>query len=200
VTDVEAQQIVTTLTASHPNMFVRLSASQQRDTMAAYRTMLRDLDYVTANAAVARLLATLKYMPTPAEIRESALTLSIGEQSAGGEQWGRVLTAIRERGVHRTPGVDFVFANETTARCVQALGWTELCNSENTIADRARFVDLFDKLAGQERRRLLSETLPAVKALEAQQRAQLEERTGVGGASIGELVGKVLRLPSGGGS
>jgi hypothetical protein len=194
VTDVEAQQIVTTLTASHPNMFVRLSASQQRDTMAAYRTMLRDLDYVTANAAVARLLATLKYMPTPAEIRESALTLSIGEQSAGGEQWGRVLTAIRERGVHRTPGVDFVFANETTARCVQALGWTELCNSENTIADR------FDKLAGQERRRLLSETLPAVKALEAQQRAQLEERTGVGGASIGELVGKVLRLPSGGGS
>lgn len=197
MTEVEAQRIVTTMTASHPNMFVRLSVEQQRDTMAAYRTMLRDLDYVTANAAVARLLATLRYMPTPAEIRESALTLSIGEQSAGGEQWGRVLTAIHEQGVHRTPGVDFMFANEVTGRCVAALGWTELCNSENTIADRARFVELFDKLAGQERRRQLSETLPAVKALEAQQRAQLAERTGSGAAALGDLMGKVLRLPGG---
>jgi len=192
MTDPEAQRIVTLLTASHPNMFIRLSAEQQRDTMAAYRSLLRDLDYEVTNAAVARLLATLRYMPTPSEIRESALTLTVGEQPAGGEQWGRVRSAIHEQGIYRTPGKDFVFHDPVTARCVTALGWEELCNSENTVADRARFIELYDKLAVQERRLQLSEGLPAIKALEAKRQAQLEERTGPAGAS--DAIGKVLRM------
>lgn len=195
MTDPEAQRIVTLLTASHPNMFVRLSSDQQRDTMASYRAMLRDLEYEVANAAVARLLATLRYMPTAAEIREAALILTTGEQSTGGEQWGRVLSAIREQGVYRTPGKDFVFHDPVTARCVAALGWEELCNSENTVADRARFIDLYDRLAVQERRKQLSEGLAPVKALEAKRKAELEARTGE--ASVGTLMGKLLRLPQG---
>lgn len=196
MTDPEAQRIVTLLTASHPNMFVRLAPEQQRDTMASYRAMLRDLDYEVANAAVARLLATLRYMPTPSEIRESALTLTTGEQSSGGEQWGRVLAAIRQQGIYRVPGRDFVFTDPVTARCVTALGWSELCNSENTIADRARFVELYDRLAVQERRRQLCEGVPAVRAIEEKRRVVLEERTGA--TSVSDLMGKVLRLPIGG--
>ncbi len=198
MTDPEAQKIVTMLVTAYPNMFVRLAPEQQQQTMTTYRAMLRDLDYDVAMAAVARLLATLRYMPTASEIRESALAVTVGEQTAGGEQWGRVLDAIRTRGIYRVPGKDFVFFDPVTARCVSALGWSELCNSENVVADRARFIELYDKMAGQERRKQLSENLKPVRELEAKRQAQIVERTGANG--IGELMGKVLSLAAGGDS
>lgn len=197
MTEIEAHDIVTLIVTAFPNTMVRLSPEQQKCTMQTYRTMLGDLPGDVAMAATVRLLATLRYLPTPAEIREAALTLTAGEQSTGGEQWGRVLQAIRSKGIYRTPGKDFVFSDPVTARCVTALGWEELCNSENAVADRARFSDLYDKLAVQERRRQLSEGLPAVKAIEAKRQAQLEER---GPGTAGELVKRVLRLVDGGGS
>lgn len=194
MTDEEAQQIVTTLTASHPGMFVRLSPQQQRDTMGAYRAMLRDLDYDVANAAVATLLATLRYMPTPAEIRGAALSLNLGQTRAGGEAWGDVLRAIRRYGYMRQPGTDFTFEDPVVARCVAALSWVELCSSENAVADRARFIELYDQLAVQERQRQLTGGLAAVQALEAKKQAALDERSG--STSAGEAIAKVLKLRS----
>src|SRR5690606_23812012 len=137
------------MVTAFPSTWIKLDEPQQRATMATYRAMLVDLEYDVAMAALARCLATAKFMPTPAEIREAALALVAGERSIGGEQWGRVLAAIREQGVYRVPGRDFVFTDAVTARCVAALGWTELCNGENTVSDRARFVDLYDELAVQ---------------------------------------------------
>lgn len=195
MTNEQAQQLVTVLVTAFPNTMVRLSPEQQSQTMTTYRRMISDLDYVAANAAVARLLATQKWIPTAAEIREATLALTVGEKSVGGEQWGSVLNAIRAQGVYRKPGVDFGFVDETTARCVSALGWEELCKSENTIADRARFIDTYDQLATQHRTKQLTETLPAIRALEAQKAKLLEKRTG--DASVASVLSGVLSLAGG---
>lgn len=170
MTSTETKKLVAILIASFPAAKVSL------DTVTVYERMLADLDYPAASAAVERLLATSKFLPTVAEIREAALTLYAGETRPGGEAWGDVLKAIRKYGYVRAPGIDFHFDDPIIADCVRALNWTELCNSENQAADRARFIELYDKLAASARRSQLSESLPAMqrfRALQAKREVEL---------------------------
>lgn len=168
MTDLEAKKLVAVLVAAFP------TTKATMDTVGIYTRMLADLEYPAANAAVEQLLAISKWMPTVAEIRERALSLSVGDVKPGGEAWGLVLKAIRRYGYMRTPGIDFSFDDATTAECVSAMNWQELCNSENPTADRARFIELYDALAVQHRRKQLSEGLPAMqrfRMLQAKRRA-----------------------------
>ncbi len=167
MTTLEIKKLVAVLIASFP-------ASKVTDqTVTAYERMLSDLDFRVANAAIERLLATAKWLPTIAEIREACLALSAGEKRAGGEAWGDVLAAMRMFGYIRSPGVDFNFPDPVTAKCVAALGWSELCGSENATADRARFIELYDKLAAIERTKQLADSLPAAQRLKAAAAQQL---------------------------
>ena len=191
----ESAKVVAVLLAAFPS--ARVTGDTSSELSAAYERMLIDLDYAATNAAVGRLLATSKFLPSIAEIREATLALMAGEQKPGGEAWGAVLRALKREGVYRAPGVDFVFSDPVTAECVAALGWAELCNSENQVADRARFIELYDKRASQSRRAVLSEGLPAVRqyrAIEAKRRVELEARSG---STDGSVFGKVLELATG---
>lgn len=172
MTKLEAAKLVAVLIASFPN------AKIMQDTSAVYERMLADLDYTAANAAVERLLATAKFLPAVAEIREAALAVCAGEIRPGGESWGEVLKAIARRGYVRPPGDGWNFSDPLVGQCVAALGWRALCDSENQQADRARFIELYDKLASTGRRTQLSAGLPALerfKALQSKQVAQLVE-------------------------
>jgi hypothetical protein len=153
----EAAELVASLMAAYP------SVQTNNATSRVYESMLADLDCRAANAAVAALIQTRQFMPTVAEIRATVLELSNGGVAPGGEQWGRVLDYVRRYGAYRTPGVDFQIEDATTARCVKALGWQELCLSENQQADRARFIELYDKLAAHAQRELQSPVLNAAK-------------------------------------
>lgn len=161
MTEAETKKLIAVLMGAFP------TTRSTETTLAIYERMLADLDYAVANAAVERLLATAKFLPTIAEIREACMALSTGERRPGGDAWGEVLQAIRRYGYVRVPGKDFTFRDPVVAQCVAALGWTELCNSENVHADRARFIELYDKLAATERTRQLADGLPALKRLQA---------------------------------
>jgi hypothetical protein len=200
MTQAEAAKLVAVLMAAYPTN--RATAQ----TSGIYERMLADLDYPAANAAIERLLATAKWMPTVAEIRETTLTLAVGEQKPGGEAWGAVLKAIGREGYDRKPGVDFVFSDPVTMRCVQLMQWGKLCASENETADRARFIELYDRLAVNERRKQLSESLPAMQRYRAIEATRTEERRIASAAtdakstdsSLGSAISNVLRLATGG--
>lgn len=121
--------------------------------------MLSDLDGTAVAAAMDSLFATSKFPPTIAEIREMAAGFSHGQIRDGGEAWGDVGRAIRKIGRYRDPEFD----DEITARCVRALGWVNLCDSENSVADRARFIELYDQLAAKKRKGELVDALPSVR-------------------------------------
>jgi hypothetical protein len=159
----ECAKLVAILIAAYP------SARPTSATTEIYERMLIDLDGVVAAAAVERMLATSKFMPSIAEIRAACLDLTLGEGKAGGEAWGEVLRLISSKGAYRTPGEDFVFADQLVAKCVAALGWKNLCLSEGgaqQAADRARFIELYEKLALGERKRQTASELPNHKRLE----------------------------------
>lgn len=188
MTELQIKKLVAVMVAAHP------SSKVSEESIAVYARMLADLDYPAANAAVEQLLATSKWMPTVAEIRERVVSLHAGEVRAGGEAWGSVLKAIRGAGRYRIPGADFAFIDPVTAECVAAMSWVELCDSENPTADRARFIELYDQLATRHRRAQLSEGLPAMQRFRALQAASggAPDRLSAGGEA--RSFGQILKL------
>ena len=176
MTRVEVAKLVAVLIAAFP--YAKITPS----TSSAYEDMLADLDYARTNAAVKRILASAKFLPTIAEIREAVLEADRGPRRPGGDAWGEVLAAVHKFGVHRTPA----FRDPLVAHCVRQLGWEEICNSENQAADRARFVELYDRHALTERR---EQQVPADVR-------RLPERSG--GGSLSDSLQRVLKLVPGG--
>jgi hypothetical protein len=63
------------------------------------------------------------------------------------------------------------------------MGWRNICLSENQAADRARFIELYDRLATDQRRRIQS---PLLAAAEAQRQIDAPRGTT-------ELVGSLVK-------
>lgn len=154
----------------------------------AYADLLSDLTAEQCNAAVRVLLQTRTWLPSVADIRLAVVDMQRGPVKAGADAWGNVLKAISSKGSYRRPGVDFQFSDPVVARCVEAMGWTNLCLSENATADRARFIELYDKLAAQGTREAQSPALAAAR----------DQRELAAQADVASIVGIVARRLGGG--
>jgi hypothetical protein len=185
VTRPEAAKLVAVIIAACPAQGSKLDRERQLAMVDAFEALLGDLEYTHAAAAVRVLLQTRTWMPSVADIRATVVELERGPVRAGGDAWGGVLAAMKREGAYREPGTDFVFRDPVTMRCVQRLGWQELCLSENTIADRARFIQLYDELAQQARKEQASPMLAAAE----------ERRREV--VAAGDAVARVLTLAKG---
>jgi hypothetical protein len=153
----------------------------------AYAALLADLDYARCNAAVRVLLQSKNWIPAVADIRKVVLELERGPVRPAGEAWGEVLKAIGRYGAYRTPGVDFQLSDPEVLRCVRSLGWKELCLSDNQIADRARFIELYGTVSAQERREQQAPLLAAARV--ARENGELQ--------SAGDLVAGLLAKKAG---
>lgn len=185
MTSTECQKLVAVLLGAYPQS--RISAS----TPAVYERMLVDLDVTAANAAIERLLATAKFMPTIAEIREAALAVTVGEVKRGGEAWGEVQRLLARYGARRYDlGWKPPITDPVAVQVVAALGWVALCDSENQVADRARFIDLYDQLAARDRRSLTADHLPAAQKLRAASgHAQIAETSSIVAGLVRQIGG-----------
>ena len=155
MTPTQSAKLVALLLAAFPN--ARAHVRDVEATSSLYERMLADLDVNAATAAAERLIATSKFLPSIAEIREAALSLAVGDNRPGGDAWGDVLAAVRRFGQYRGP----TFDDPIVGRVVSALGWRELCQSENQHADRARFIELYDRFAASARTETLTAGLPS---------------------------------------
>ncbi len=173
----ETAKIVGAIAASYPT---RIRADQVEPMIATWTLMLADLDYSPVEKAVTSLVQGGQHPPSVADVRARVAELGRGRVLTGGEAWGTVQRAMRLEGAYRVPGVDFHIKHPVVAYCVNVMGWQTLCLSEDQTADRARFIQLFDALALEERRE------HAVPML-----AQARGRTAV---TAGSAVARVLQL------
>jgi len=142
MTNLEVSRLVAMLVAAFQPP--RWSEEAQR----IYEEMLADLEFDPTKQAVARLITVARFMPTVSEIRETAMCLQHGPVRPGGEAWGDVMAAVRKVGGYE-PCPDF--ADPIVARCVERFGWRALCFEGDGTADRARFIELYDRLAREQR-------------------------------------------------
>ena len=109
--------------------------------MRLYVEMLSDIPPQILEAAVKKLIMTNKFLPSIAEIRETAYgiksTISGTAAPDESEAWGEVIKAIRSVGYYGKP----TFSHEAITSAVNNIGWQDICmttyDGMNTL--RAQF-------------------------------------------------------------
>ena len=111
---------------------------------------LNDIPYNVAEVALNKWVATNKWSPSIADIREMATDVQNGYKPDWGEGWEQVQRAIRRFGYYNQAKA-LESMDEITRRVVQQMGWNNLCLSENETADRANFRMIYERLIERQR-------------------------------------------------
>lgn len=119
------------------------------DAFNIWYSLLQDIDYMVAQAAIQKYMLTNKFPPTIADIREYATTIKTGEKPLWSDGWEEVLKAIRKYGSYRESEA-LESMTEITRKSVQRLGFRNICMSENIMADRANFRMIYEQIAERE--------------------------------------------------
>lgn len=145
-----------------------------KEAMALWYRELQDIPYQVAEAALRKWVATNKWSPSIAEIREMTVNVTHGEALTWGESWEKAVAAIRRFGSYR-PKEALESLDPLTRKCVESLGYRELCISENPMADRANYRMVFETYAQRQQ----TEQQLALPLQEAIKRIQLQSGDGL---------------------
>lgn len=107
------------------------NASLDDNRLRLYVEMLSDIPPQILEAAVKKLIMTNKFLPSIAEIRETAYgikgTISGTAAPDESEAWGEVAKAIRSVGYYGKPK----FSHEAITTAVNNIGWQDICMTTN---------------------------------------------------------------------
>lgn len=160
----EIVQVLAVLKANYSGALKDITRQEAEGKINLWITMFADTDKKIMNLAIQKIIATSKYFPTVAEVREAISEINTGYVMDGGEAWGEVIAAIRNYGQYREMQA-LESMSEMTRIVVQRLGWHDLCISEDTEIDRAHFLKVYQ---AEEKRQKQKNALP----LEIQQRIE----------------------------
>jgi hypothetical protein len=120
-----------------------------QDAFNMWYALMGDLPYDVAGMAIKKYMLTNKFPPTVAELRELAAGIVDGDPLTWGESWERALHAVRKYGSYnKQKALDSL--DSLTRKCVESIGFTELCMSENIMVERAHFQKIFEVYAKRE--------------------------------------------------
>lgn len=121
-------------TANFPN----LQQKEMKPTAILWEKALSDISYEVAENALIKVLATSKFFPTIAEIRDAVAQLTQPRTLDAMEAWGLIGEAIRKFGFYEQ-GKAMEFLPDEVAEMAKRFTWRELCLSENPDTVRAQF-------------------------------------------------------------
>lgn len=111
---------------------------------------LADIDYQAMSVAVNKWVATNKWSPTIADLREQAKSVVSGDIPDWNSAYEEVRANIRRYGYYEAEeGLKHL--SDITLETVRSIGYTEMCLSENRAAIRANFRDIYNRLAERKR-------------------------------------------------
>lgn len=120
-----------------------------QDAFNMWYALMGDLHYDVCATAIKKYMLTNKFPPTVAEIRELATNIVSGDPLTWGESWERALAAVRKYGSYnKMEALDSL--DSLTRKCVESIGYMELCMSENIMVERAHFQKVFEVFAKRE--------------------------------------------------
>ena len=119
------------------------------DAFKVWYSLLQDLDYTIAQAAIQKYMLINEFPPTIADIRKNAVLVRTGDKKTWSEGWEEVMKAIRNFGSYREEEA-LESMSEITRKAVKKLGFRNICLSENITADRANFRTIYEQMAENE--------------------------------------------------
>ena len=112
--------------------------------MELWFMQLQDIPYKLAELMLNTWVATNKWSPSIADIREKATSISKGEAKEWGEAWQEVLKAVSKYGYYQEKEA-LESMDDATRRVVNRLGYRNLCLSEEIQVDRANFRMIYEQ-------------------------------------------------------
>lgn len=147
MTDKEFETIALAIKAAYPNSNVL----PDKYAMKTWYRALMDLDYQVTENAVWEHISTSVFPPSIAEIREKCTARLSPMVNDWGEAWEEVLQAIRKYGSYREEEAVASMSRLTTI-AVCRMGFKNLCQSDNPVADRAHFQRIYEGMVKEEKR------------------------------------------------
>lgn len=120
-----------------------------QDAFNMWYALMGDLSYDVCAVAIKKYMLTNKFPPTVAEIRELASNIVNGDPLTWGESWERALAAVRKYGSYNKAEA-LESLDTITRKCVESIGYMELCMSENIMVERAHFQKIFEVMSKRE--------------------------------------------------
>lgn len=143
--------------------------------MELWYRQLEDIPYKVAEASLSKWVATQKWSPSIADLRQMAAEITTGETADWGEAWAKVLKTVGSYGYNRQVEA-MEHLDDLTREAVKRVGWYDICMSENIGVERANFRDIYNSLS--ERRKKDAQLPPSVKTLISEVRQGLSLLTG----------------------
>lgn len=112
--------------------------------MVLWYEQVQDIPYKAAEIALQRWVATNKWSPSIADLREQVATLAQGESKSWGEAWGEVLRAVARYGSY-CEAEALESLDGLTSKVVKRLGYKSICMSENIANERASFRMIYEQ-------------------------------------------------------
>lgn len=107
---------------------------------------LQDIDYEPMMIGLKKWVSTNKFAPQVSDLRETVAEISNEPLLGWEEAWGTVMRAIRDYGYYQQEAA-LASLDDLTRQAVKIMSFRELCISENAMADRAQFRDIYTNLA-----------------------------------------------------
>lgn len=139
-------------TAALKTYYPREGLFPNKQSMELWYKQLQDLDFKVAETALNKWVATNKWSPSIADIRQQAAEVANGELPDWSEGWKNLLSCISKYGMYR-PAEAMESLDPITRRCVERLGYNYICMSDNITADRANFRMMYEAEAEREKHR-----------------------------------------------
>lgn len=154
-------------TAAMRTYYPRENIFPNQQAVELWFLQLQDIPKDVLTLALNAWVATNKWSPSIADLREKAAEITTKQIDDWGDGWEQLQKAIRYYGRYREAEA-LATMDEVTRQTVQRMGFVELCNSENVTADRANFRQIYQAIT--ERRKKESQIPVNVLALIEQAR------------------------------
>lgn len=128
---------------------------------------LQDIPFEIAEMALRKWVSINKWSPSIADIREMTARIVNGNPMTWGESWEKALNAVRKFGSYNKRAA-IESLDPLTRKCVESIGYTELCMSENIMVERAHFQKIFEVYSQREQtdQRVAPPLLEAISRLQ----------------------------------
>lgn len=148
----ETAAMLSYLASAYPN------AKVTRETSIVFHDVLKDLAVDKVMFAARELVRESEWFPSASQLLKSVARRNGNLSPIPSLAWQEVIRMASEHGQRFIPK----FSHATTAAVVQAIGWREICMSENANVLRSNFLKMYEGMAEQIDRKSLAEMAVSV--------------------------------------
>lgn len=177
----ETMKLLAILQTSYPNHYKTFDKDMMKLTLEMWWRAFADYDFEVVFRATQKYILQQKFPPTISELREEVIRIMNPDALKTGEQaWEEVISAVKKYGFYQQDKA-FATMDERTKRATKAIGWQNICSSENIGIERANFYKMYDAISKDVKEQAM---LPANLLTELKRLA--DKTKGIGGDQIEE--------------